>query len=305
MRFSFEKISVPFSVPVKTSRGVFPRRESLVVTLTPEDGGRREAAAGSGECAPWIGFGCESLGDAENFLRTLRGNAPEKIPARFPCLAHAFSAAKFFSEHPELRGLPPPKNSERARLLPRSREDSPEKILSVLARERENGFRVFKIKIGLGGEPAEELNFCEKILRGVPAGTRIRFDANGAFPEKILPALCALSAAPALEFFEQPLPPSPENDGKIFAAAEKCGGKFALDESVRAPWAFPRETPVVAVVKPLLIGDFPRLLAWLETPAGADVVVSSVFENSAAGRDALFLACSRVAGKRRRAFGLG
>lgn len=300
MRFSCEKISVPFPVPVRTARGTFPRRESLVVSLT-DDSGR---AGGSGECAPWIGFGCETLADAENFLKTPRGNVPEKIPARLPCLAHAFSAAKFFSKHPELRGLPPPDAAARARLLPRSREDAPEKILAAAARERENGFRVFKIKIGLA-EPADELIFCEKILRGAPAGTRFRFDANGALPETLLPELCRISAAPALEFFEQPFPPTPENDEKIFAASEKRGGKFALDESVRAPWAFPRETRVVAVVKPLLVGDFPRLLAWLEDPAGADVVVSTVFENSDAGRDALRLACSRVAENRRRAAGLG
>lgn len=299
MRFSCRKISVPFPVPVRTSRGAFPRRESLVVALTDESG-----RAAGGECAPWIGFGCETLADAENFLKRLGGNVPEKIPARLPCLAHAFSAAKFFSENPELRGTPPPDAAGRARLLPRSREDAPEKILADAARERENGFRVFKIKIGLA-ETTDELRFCEKILRGAPAGTQFRFDANGAFPEKILPELCRISAAPALEFFEQPLPPTPENDEKIFSAAEKFGGKFALDESVRAPWTFPRDTRVAAVVKPLLIGDFPRLLAWLEDPAGADVVISTVFENSDAGRDALRLACARVAENRRRAAGLG
>ncbi len=298
MKFSCEKIVAPFAVPVKTARGTFPRRESLVVKIS------RGNESACGECAPWDGFGGETLADAEMFLAAQRGNVPEKIPAALPCLAHAFSAARFFLENPELKNPPPPPRAACAKLLPRSREDSVETVLEKLARERADGYSVFKIKIGLDA-PDAELAFCEKFLRGAPAGTRIRFDANGAFSTGVLPAFVALAAAPALEFFEQPLPPSRENDREVFAAAEKTGGKFALDESVREPWAFPRDTPAVAVVKPLLVGDFPRLLAWLEKPQDADVVVSTVFENSAAGRDALCLACSRLAANRRRAFGLG
>ena len=303
MRFSFEKISKEFPVPVETSAGTFPRRESLLVRLENEHGD-----AAYGECAPWLGFGLETLADAENFLRSLDGRVPEKIPAALPCLAHAFSAARFFLENPAAahalpEALPPP--SARAKLLPRRRDDSPGKLLADAARERERGFSVFKIKIGLARE-REELRFCEKILADAPAGTRFRFDANGALSADSLPALAELSRAPALEFFEQPLPPNPKNDAQIFAEAERRNSRFALDESVREnPSAFPRETHVVAVVKPLFVADFPALLAWLENPRGADVVISTAFENSLAGTLALRLACARLAPARRRAFGLG
>lgn len=299
---AFEKISAPLGVPVATSRGNFSQRESLLVKLTRGNG---ESACG--ECAPWHGFGCETLASAETFLRENENFAGTKIsppPENLPCLAHAISAAEFFAENPRERGQTPPPHCARAKLVRRAKEDSVEKILAEIARERAAGFSVFKIKVGLSA-PGDELAFCEKILRDVPAGIKIRFDANGAFPPEILPRLEKISQAENLEFFEQVFPPNPENDSRIFALDFAAQKKFALDESVRDPAAFPRECGVVAVVKPLLAGDFRRLLAWLENPAGADVVVSTVFENTEAGRDALFVACSRVAKNRSRAVGLG
>ncbi|MBQ6705683.1 MAG: hypothetical protein IJN19_06750 [Opitutales bacterium] len=299
MRFSCEKFSKPFGVPVKTSRGTFPYRESLVVRIEDAFGD-----SSCGEIAPWDGFGCETLADAEAFLQSCGPCVPDEIPESLPCTAHAFSAAKFFLENPDCRNASGPQQRLCAKLIRRSREDSPEKILEEIARERVTGFSVFKIKIGLE-EQAAELNFCEKILCGVPAGTRVRFDANGAFSAEALPRLAELSNLPGTDFFEQPLPPSPKNDEKIFEFSGATEAKFALDESVRDPWAFPCYTRVVAVVKPLLVSDFRRLLAWLENSHGADVVISTVFENSSAGTDALRLACSRIAENRRRPFGLG
>lgn len=299
MRFSCKKISKPFGLPVKSSRGTFPCRESLLVRIEDTSG-----AFSCGEIAPWDGFGCETLSDAEAFLQNCEARVPAEIPENLPCTAHAFSAAKFFFENPDCRKISVPQKRLCAKLIRRFREDDPEKILEEIAREHSSGFSVFKIKIGLAAETAE-LNFCEKILCGVPAGTRVRFDANGAFSAAALPRIAELSELPSADFFEQPLPPSSENDAKIFDFSDGAGAKFALDESVREPWVFPRSTRVVAVVKPLLVSDFRRLLAWLENAHGADVVISTVFENSSAGTDALRLACSRVAENRRRPFGLG
>lgn len=299
MRFSCKKILKPFGLPVKSSRGTFPCRESLLVRIEDTSG-----AFSCGEIAPWDGFGCETLSDAEAFLQNCEARVPAEIPENLPCTAHAFSAAKFFFENPDCRKISVPQKRLCAKLIRRFREDDPEKILEEIAREHSSGFSVFKIKIGLAAETAE-LNFCEKILCGVPAGTRVRFDANGAFSAAALPRIAELSELPSADFFEQPLPPSSENDAKIFDFSDGAGAKFALDESVREPWVFPRSTRVVAVVKPLLVSDFRRLLAWLENDHGADVVISTVFENSSAGTDALRLACSRVAENRRRPFGLG
>lgn len=299
MRFFYERVSRPFPVPVKTSRGVFPYRETLLVRIEKDCGD-----FSCGEIAPWDGFGCEKLGEAEAFLRSCCGVVPADIPENLPCTAHAFSSAVFFLEHPGLRKVLPPEKRLCAKLIRRSTEDFPEKILEDVSRERESGFSVFKIKIGLSDQESE-LRFCKKILEGAPTGTQFRFDANGAFSDTVLSGLVELSASPALEFFEQPFSPSPENDVKVFDFSDNCGAKFALDESVREPWSFPEKTRVIAVVKPLLVSDFLRLLWWLENPSGPDTVISTVFENTSAGADVLRLACSRLAKNRRRAFGLG
>jgi len=308
MKISYEKICGEFKTPVATARGVFSQRESLLVKIS-----RGNDNYAFGECAPWTGFACETISEAENFLTKIserEWDEPPSVPDALPCLAHAISAATFFLKNPQKRNAPKPPASDCARLLRRSRETNPEEIIETATREREvHGNSVFKIKIGQN-DTREELSFCEKILALAPAGTLWRFDANGAFSKEILPALVELSAAPALDFFEQPLLPSLKNDAEIFALAEKTNAKFALDESVRVPdkFPFPRGgTRVVAVVKPALSGDFSRLLNWLAL-AGTNapsVVISTAFENSSAGRDALFLACASVEKSRCRAFGLG
>ena len=299
MRFSYEKVAVPFAVPVNTSRGLFPFRESIIVTVETEEG-----ASVRGEIAPWPDFGCETFSEAEAFLKSCRTQVPAIIPKNLPCTAHAFSALKFFLENPEAQSRSVPPENHCARLIRRFPEMDSDRILDEILRERENNYSVFKLKIGLRDQKSE-LKFCEKILECVPKGVQIRFDANGSFSESVLPALAELSVFPTLEFFEQPLPPSKENDVRILDFAANTNTKLALDESVREPWRFPQETSVVAVVKPLCVADFPRLLSWLEDSRGADVVVSTVFENSAAGKSALYLACSLLAKNRRRAFGMG
>lgn len=299
VRFSFEKLSKNLGVPVESSRGIFPVRESLLVKIDDDAGN-----SACGECAPWAGFGGETIAQAEAFLKKCGGKMPAEIPADLPCVAHAFSVAKFFLETSADGNILRPENKLCAKLIRRSREDTPACVSEKILRERENGFSVFKVKIGLE-TAAEELRFCEKILTEAPTGTRIRFDANGAFSEEILPELARLSESSAVEYFEQPLPASERNDAKVFEFSACTNAKFALDESVREPWAFPQNTCVVAVVKPLLVADFPRLLAWLENPSGPAVALSTVFENSFAGTRALYLACVRLAASRALAFGLG
>lgn len=299
MRFSFEKLSKNLGVPVESSLGIFPVRESLLVKIEDDFGN-----SACGECAPWAGFGCGTVEQSEAFLEKCGGKMPSEIPTDLPCVAHAFSAAKFFLETQAGRNILRPENKLCAKLIRRSREETPACISEKILRERENGFSVFKVKIGLE-KAAAELRFCEKILTAAPAGTRIRFDANGAFTEEILPELARLSESSAVEYFEQPLPATERNDAEIFEFSACTNAKFALDESVREPWAFPQNTRVVAVVKPLLVADFPRLLAWLENPAGPAVALSTVFENSFAGANVLHLACEHLATSRFRAFGLG
>lgn len=293
----YSRYSRRFRVPVKTARSIAETREGILVELEDETGNRV-----STEIAPWEGFGCESLDDAETALRNLAA-APfplEKIdeilaPGTFPCTYHALSAGFFFSKNPESLKAPEAPNERICKLVLRRDGDSTETLIEQIRRFRKESFRTFKLKIGL--TPLDdEIRFCKKILMLVAENfpeIKIRFDANGAWNSALtLEKLTALNAFPQLDFIEQPLAASPENDAAIYALPSEIAAKIALDESLREPWQMPTGTSVVAVVKPLLVGDFFRLRKWLSPEENAPrFVISSVFETEC-GRAVLRALCS-------------
>lgn len=279
----YRRYSRQFRVPVNTSRGPSATREGLIVSLYDSLGNQADA-----EIAPWEGFGCESLDEAENVLSTLVAQpfpASEKTPLlaslkALPCTQHALSAAFFLLGNPEARHAPEPPATAICRLILRNPASSPKAITETLLADREH--RSFKIKIGLAPLP-DEIVFCKKILSRcaeLRPDARIRFDANGAWQSpEALAALAPLYAFPQLEFIEQPLAATPENNAAVYALPPALAAKTALDESLREPWEMPEDTNVVAVIKPLLIGDFPRLRNWLlKTQHAPRFVISSVFE---------------------------
>ena len=293
IRISWRRESRRFRVPVQTARGIFETRESILLTLADSCGN-----AGEGEIAPWQGFGCENLDDAENFLRAAQRSRIfaedffSALPAKtraFPCTRHAFEAAKFFLENPEMRDAPEPEGF--AQLISRlpGNAFSAEKFVAFSGSSKT---RIFKIKIGL--EPlAEELKFCRNVLRTATelGNVKIRFDANGAWNgADALDAISELNAFSALDFVEQPLAATSANDALIFSLPRERAEKIALDESLREPWKIPEDAAIVAVVKPLLVGDFLRLREWLGSETGARYVISTVFENGA-GADVLRFLC--------------
>ncbi|MGF0069137.1 o-succinylbenzoate synthase [Candidatus Spyradosoma sp. SGI.093] len=298
LKLAFEHVSRPFRVPVKTARGTAAARETIVVSMRDEAG-----RVGRGEIAPWGGFGCETLDAAEAALRALAEHAgkPESladaVPARLPCTRHALAAAAFFLDNPAEFAAPEPTPAAVCRLIPRDAADAPETLAEKIRRAHAEGFRAFKIKIGLAAL-ADEVALCDALLRLAAESfpdARLRFDANGAWRDDALDALAPLAAFPQLEFVEQPLAPAPENDAAVLALPRERAAKIALDESLREPWTLPDDAPVVAVVKPLLVGDFPRLRAWLRRENAAPrFVLSSVFETDV-GRSVLRALCARAA----------
>lgn len=301
LSLSLSPYSRRFRVPLKTARGTTETRAGISVDLRDSHGN-----AACAEIAPWEGFGCETLRQAETFLKAFAGTPfPHKkisdliaLADTFPCTRHALSAAHFFLQNPKTLNAPEPSNSRICKLILRNPENLPETIFEQMLRSREKGFRSFKIKIGLA-RLDEEIRLCEKILnlaRENSPEIGIRFDANGAWnsPE-ILSSLAPLCTFPQLEFIEQPLAATPENDAAVYALPPQTAAKIALDESLREPWKMPTGTPVVAVVKPLLIGDFPRLRAWLLQRENASrFVISSVFETEV-GRNVLRFLCAENA----------
>lgn len=283
-----EHRSREFRTPVKTARGNASRRESIVLTLRHQNG-----KIGRGEIAPWEGFGCESLDDARTALRALAGtllpenptDLPAAAPENCPCTRHALAAAAFFLENPDAAEAPEPPENAVCRLIPRRADDVPDALFrKILQHAAASGTRAFKIKIGFDALE-NEIALCRKLLetaaQAVPE-IRLRFDANGAWnTPAALDAFVPLTAFPQLEFIEQPLAATPENDAAVLALPRERAAKIALDESLREPWKLPDETPVIAVVKPLLIGDFFRLRRWLSCGNAPKFVISSVFETDA------------------------
>lgn len=302
LKIAYARYSRRFRVPVKTARGVAETRDGVWVSLRDSCGN-----AADSEIAPWEGFNCETLNEAENFLKTLATKTfPHeafseilKIADALPCTRHALASAFFLLKNPAAANAPEPQNAQICKLILRDSASAAETLFDQILRSRERGFRSFKIKIGLNPHD-EEIRFCQKILQLAATNfpeAQIRFDANGAWKnaEKTFAALAPLCAFPQLEFIEQPLAATPENDAAVYALPPHLAKKIALDESLREPWEMPAGTPVIAVVKPLLVGDFPRLRDWLSQKENAPrFVISSVFETET-GRNILRLLCAENA----------
>ena len=297
-KLSYTRYSRRFRVPVKTSRGIAETREGILVSLE-----NARTPPVKTEIAPWSGFGCETLDEAEKALSEIAEKPfpVETIPeitkhiSDLPCTCHALSAAHFLWENPKAIMSSEPSASRVCKLILRDSAAEPEAVFEQILRSREKGYRTFKIKIGLC-TLNEEIRFAEKLLAFAKTSspeTKIRLDANGAWNHRAaLTALASLNAFPQLEFIEQPLAASPENDAAVYALPPLDAKKIALDESLREPWEMPTGTLVVAIVKPLLIGNFPRLRTWLLAEKNAPrFVISSVFETEV-GRIILRELCS-------------
>ncbi len=294
LRLEFRAYRRKFLQPLVTARGVWAAREGLVVRLSDADG-----RVGYGEAAPIPGFSQETPTRDYAWLRS----APDemtpaelrRVPERLACLRWAlFCAQEMMAE----RLKPPPKvrKVSMAALLPAGSA-----ARAALARRAAEGYRVFKWKIGLDSPP-REFSLLEKLLGELPAGGRLRLDANGALGRREWAAWCdGLNAlgppAQNIEFFEQPLPPA---TGAVAWREQKrlatvAPVPVALDEGV-AGWSAQRcahaaRWPGPLVVKPSLLGDGAEFLRW-RAKARADLVYSSAFETSVGLQAALCLAAS-------------
>ncbi|MCD8298833.1 MAG: hypothetical protein LUD39_03640, partial [Opitutae bacterium] len=142
MQLRHAKKVLNFRATVATSRGEFCSRESIVVELVGDGGD-----CGRGEIAPWQGFGCEKISAAEEILTTMEAEAgatrhqlenflrDRESVAKFPCTAHALSAAKFFVENPKCFLAPEPPRAETAQLIFREPATMPEDVATEILRQ--------------------------------------------------------------------------------------------------------------------------------------------------------------------------
>lgn len=291
--FACKRYRLPLRSPLRTAHGPWREREGLLVRLTDEAG-----RAGYGEIAPIEWFGTETLPEAEAVCRSWGGRIDVRqiaeIPARFGCVRFALDAAKpaATARAPTNERLPV------AALLPAGRA-----ALAALPAGLESGFLAFKWKVGVG-RVEDELAILDDLLGALPAYTRLRLDANGAWDRRSAERWLAHCAERPVEFVEQPAAPA-EVD-LLRGLAGDYPVKLALDESVTG-LAAAREWQArgwggVFVLKPALAGPLPELEAWIRETQ-ADVVFSSALE-TALGRAAI-LRWALAAKLTHRALGFG
>mgnify|MGYP005847348899 CR=1 FL=1 len=250
-----------FRRSLRTARGAWVVREGFLLRV------ERDGVVGYGEVAPLPEFGSETVAEAEVFLRALVDDPALTVPDDLPCCAFGLSAA--------LRGGTGMRAYSVSALLPAGADGSVKSSGKVAA-----GYRSLKWKIGV--EPiCEEIRLAGELLKSLPAGVRLRLDANGGLSEDELGQwLDVLGMFPdQVDYLEQPLPCGDEAVMAEYSASASVA--IALDESLNGVhgkrWLEPGAWRGPLVIKAALMGDVGALVSRLQRVAG-QVVLSSVFE---------------------------
>lgn len=269
------------------------------------EGGSGRVGFGEAATIPW--FGTETVDEDEAAARTLgewlETSAFEAVPERCGCLRNALVAAqKDLGLGEEVEREQRPEEEQRvsgtapylpvAALLPAGRA-----ALAVIPPRAELGFRIFKWKVGVG-DVADELSLLDDVCAGLPSGSKLRLDANGAWDRRRAERWLERCAERPVEFVEQPCSAgSPQDaarrrkeDDVLLGLAGDFPTPIALDESLIGEGDIERWLgvgwPGLFVVKPALIGDVEGALARL-AKAKAAVVFSSALETAIGARAAL------------------
>jgi len=305
---------LPFRAVVRTAHGPWAEREGWLIRVT-----RAEThAAGWGEAAPIEWFGTESVAAAGAALAGLRGEARDLADAlaRVPAdcgatragLAAAWAMAAEADEDAGAAAEPTVKFLPVAGLLPAGRA-----ALAAAGPALELGFRVFKWKVGVGAA-ADELALLDDLLGLLPAGAKLRLDANGAWERRMAERWLAAAAERPIDYVEQPVAPDARGaEDLLRGLAEDYPVTLALDESLGGAGDIDRWLAAgwrgVWVIKPALLGESEKMLARLAS-AEADLVFGSSLETRVGARAGLRLAFAdaerrAAAGGRARALGYG
>jgi len=277
------------------AQGALAERRGWVLRLEGPEG-----RLGWGEAAPLEAAELESQawdhawGALERASR--RPALDALLPGLPPCLAFALGAA--LAEADGLVGAaaggwrPAPAS---ALLLPAGPPAAALRALERPARILPGGGHqprlTLKWKVAAHGL-VQELAWLEELLEELPAGARLRLDANGGWGRREAFTWAErLRGEARLEWLEQPLPVADQEGLEQLAALVPV----ALDESLRADPALRRRWPGWQVRRPALEGDPRPLLAELE--AGRPRwMVSTALETGIGRRWVHHLAALQAAG---------
>ncbi|MCC5833883.1 MAG: o-succinylbenzoate synthase [Opitutales bacterium] len=274
----------PLFQPVQTANETWRERLSLIVRLEDADG-----RSGYGEVAPIEAFGSESLDYAAQCLRSLGSRLDLASILR---IVPNFRATRF-----GLTCALADLQAEAAKsiLLPRAALLKLDASLELACRRlADEGFRVAKVKVGVGDGPSERQQLRE-VLATLPDGFQLRLDANGSMDLKTLETWVACFSGEAkIECLEQALLPSLAL--KQVSALKTLNQRLplALDESVSSAeswkqWTQELQWPGILVLKPSVFGSLDECRqAIADRPE--QVILSSSFESLVGLRALLRLA---------------
>jgi o-succinylbenzoate synthase len=256
-----------------------------------------EGLQGFGDCAPLPSAGTEDHRSASTALAEiashaermtladLLGWADERLVAR-PATRFAIECA-LLDLASQLRGLP-------LRKLLKPSAPSAIQVNGMLGAIGEltaagpceciaSGFKVIKIKVGLGS-PDAELSLIRALARTLPPGIELRLDANGAWSARDAHWMIGRLASLPIESLEEPLRQPDRRELRALQAAASF--PIALDESLCALLVDTDPGGLGVrrlVIKPAVIGGIrgAAALADQATAAGLDVVITSVVESAA------------------------
>jgi len=283
LKFQFKPYQNNFKQPLRTSHGVWRIREGIIISLTNSAG-----MTGRGEIAPLPWFGSETMAEAEKFCQQLGKTVPRQeittIGDRLPCCQFAFESAylALTSAKSDLAD-----QLDFCYLLPAGKE-----ALNIWqAIFKNNTVTTFKWKIGVL-PIAAEIEILQQLIRNLPSGIKLRLDANGGLNmSQARQLLSVTDSFEAIEFIEQPLPPSDLDD--MLQLSREYSTLLALDESVASfeqlQQAYKQGWRGVYVIKAAIMGYPSRLMRFCREKS-LDVVFSSVFETKVGRQTVLKMA---------------
>jgi o-succinylbenzoate synthase len=292
-RLQFRRYRLPLRRPVRTAHGLWAEREGVIVRLQTDAG-----AIGLGEAAtiPW--FGTETADEAESACRDLGewggDERFDSLPGKLRCLRNAVASARSTIAAASANESKATAEDERASYLPvAALLPGGRAVLAEIGPKAESGFRVFKWKVGVG-DVADELALLDDVCAALPAGAKLRLDANGAWDRRRAERWLERCAERPVEFVEQPVDGAARGaEDLLCGLAQDWPTPVALDESIASDadvehW-IGLGWPGVFVVKPSLLADAPATLARLARARGP-VVFSSALETAVGAQAALRLA---------------
>jgi o-succinylbenzoate synthase len=276
---SFRPYSRRFRQPLQTHHGLWHVREGLILRLTGADG-----LSSFGEIAPIAWFGSESLKQAIAFCQQLptqiTADTIFSIPSDLPACRFGFESAWEMLDEPQI--AQPAVSFSYSQLLPTGS--------AAIEAMQASQSGTFKWKIGVAPLD-QELKIFEKVVAGLPQGSKLRLDANGGLNWtqacqwlEVFDSI-KLNALSPIEFLEQPLPIDQ------FELMQKLSSRYAtpiaLDESVatldQLEICARRGWQGIFVIKPAIAGSIQGLRQFCQD-SQADLVWSSVFETAIARR---------------------